>query len=226
MNPVLELVQTQLINSSAFAPTSAEGAAKSTILKCGYADPPYLGQAKRHYSDDPRCAEVDHAALIHQLNSSYDGWALSCSTPSLRILLPLCPPDVRVAAWVKPFASFKRANPTYAWEPVIFKPCRNRKGRFIVRDWVAENITLKRGLCGVKPDRFCYWLFEILAMQPEDKFDDLFPGSGAVTRAWERWRARELERRITGEKLGLYVQAKERPSKSAASKPITLAARS
>ena len=177
--------------------------------RCGYADPPYLGQAHRHYRHDPRCAEVDHEALIKDLNDNYDGWALSCSSPSLRIILPLCPPDVRVGSWVKPFASYKAANPAYAWEPVIFKPCRTRKGRFVVRDWVAENITLKRGLCGVKPPRFCYWLFEILAMEPEDEFIDLFPGSGAVTRAWHAWRDFELHRRITGEPVGLYAQEKD-----------------
>ena len=177
--------------------------------KCGFGDPPYIGQAHRHYSHDPRCAEVDHEELIRRLDDNYDGWGLSCSSPSLRMLLPLCPPDVRVAAWVKPFASFKAANPAFAWESVIYKPCRTRKGRFIMRDWVAPCITLKRGLCGVKPDRFSFWLFEILGMEPEDQFDDLFPGSGAVTRAWGRWRDFELERRITGEPVGLYAQEKD-----------------
>ncbi|MGO8837580.1 MAG: hypothetical protein ACLQAH_05340 [Limisphaerales bacterium] len=174
--------------------------------RLGYADPPYMNQAKRHYSHDPQCAEVDHQALIKQL-TTYDGWALSCSTPSLRTLLPLCPPDVRVAAWVKPFCSFKAANPAYAWEPVLYKPCRSRKGRFVVRDWVAVNMTMRKGLCGVKPDRFCYWLFELLAMEPDDKFADLFPGSGAVTRAWRRWKAFELERRETKDPVGLYAQS-------------------
>ena len=177
--------------------------------RCGFADPPYLGQAHRHYSHDPRCAEVDHAALIQNLDDNYDGWALSCSSPSLRVILPLCPPDIRVGSWVKPFASFKAANPAYSWEPIIFKPCRTRKGRFVARDWVAASITLRRGLCGVKPARFCYWLFEILALQPEDEFVDLFPGSGAVTRAWGEWREFELKRRVTGEPVGLYAQEKD-----------------
>ena len=174
-----------------------------------YADPPYPGQAHRHYSHDPKCAEVDYKALIRQLNEKYDGWALSTSSTSLRAILALCPEDVRIGVWVKPFSSYKKANPAYTWEPVIFKSCRTRKGRFVVRDYVAANITLKRGLCGVKPDRFCYWLFEILGMEPEDEFVDLFPGSGAVTRAWEAWKARELRRRITGEPFGLYVQKKD-----------------
>jgi hypothetical protein len=177
--------------------------------RCGYADPPYVGQARRHYSHDPRCAEVEHAALIQKLNDSYDGWALSCSSTSLQTILRLCPPGVRIGSWVKTFASFKAANPAYAWEPVIFKPCRSRKGRFVVRDWIAERITLKRGLCGAKPARVCYWLFEVLAMEPEDEFIDLYPGSGAVTRAWEAWRHFELQRRITGEPVGLYAQEKD-----------------
>ena len=178
----------------------------AAIKRVGYADPPYVGQAVRRYSHDPKCAEVDHQALIQQL-TTFDAWALSSSSPSLRTLLPLCPPDVRVAAWVKPFCSFKAANPAYAWEPVLYKPCRSRKGRFVVRDWVAANMTMRRGLCGVKPDRFCYWLFELLGMQPGDQFNDLFPGSGAVTRAWKRWEAFELGRHKSGEPVGLYAQA-------------------
>jgi len=208
------------IDNDGSAPMGAEGITKGSApvgsdgagtdrRRCAYADPPYIGQAHRHYSHDPRCAEVDHQALIRQLDDIYDGWALSCSSPSLPILLPLCPPDVRIGAWVKPFASFKAANPAFAWEPVLYKPCRSRKGRFIVRDWVAESITLKRGLCGVKPERFCFWLFEILAMEPEDEFSDLFPGSGAVTRAWQIWRDFELQRRISGERVGLYAQEKD-----------------
>jgi hypothetical protein len=177
--------------------------------RVAYADPPYIGQAHRHYSHDPRCAEVDHEALIRQLNENYDGWALSCSSTSLQTILGLCPPGVRIGSWVKPFAPYKKVNPAYVWEPVVFNPCRIRDGRFTARDWVAANITLKRGLCGVKPDRFCYWLFEILGMEPEDEFVDLFPGSGAVTRAWEKWRDFEIQRRITGEPVGLYAQEKD-----------------
>jgi len=91
-------------------------------MKVVYADPPYIGQAKKHYNSE----EVDHKALITQLEA-YDGWALSCSSPSLRIILPLCPPVIRIGIWVKPFCSFKaNVNPAYAWEPVIFKPARAR----------------------------------------------------------------------------------------------------
>lgn len=158
-----------------------------------YADPPYLGCSAKHYGAlHPNAADYDeiatHRALIGRLCDEYpDGWALSLHEPSLRTILNLCPPDVRVAAWVKPFAAFK-ANVTraWAWEPVIF-----RGGRPIqridptVRDWfeapaIAESITLQRGLTGTKPHKFCRWVLEWLNVQPGDRVDDLFPGSGAM----------------------------------------------
>jgi hypothetical protein len=156
-----------------------------------YADPPYIGQAERHYSHDPNCAEVDHWELITQL-MSFDGWALSLSSPSLEEILHICrevvgPNQVRVGQWVKPFASFKpNVNPAFAYEPVIFWGGR-RRGRDLptLRDWIAENITMEKGLAGAKPLKFCYWLFEFLGMQPGDEFTDLFPGTGIVSQAWE-----------------------------------------
>ena len=152
-------------------------------MKVGYADPPYLGQAKRHYGRE----EVDHRRLINNLDENYDAWALSCSSPSLTTLLPLCPEGIRIAAWVKPFAIFKpNVNPAYAWEPIIWKPGRKRtREQPTERDWVSANITLKKGLVGAKPEAFCYWLFNVLNLQPEDMFHDLFPGTGIVRRCWE-----------------------------------------
>jgi len=168
-------------------------------MNFAYADPPYIGQAKKHYSHDPDCAEVDHASLIARLNE-YDGWALSLSTPSLKYILALCPDEVRIGAWVKPFCAFKaNVNPAYAWEPVIFHGGRKR-GRDIetLRDWVSEGITLKRGLVGVKPERFCHWVFDFLGMQDGDTLDDIFPGSGAVSWAWKTFLATpRMELQIT-----------------------------
>lgn len=164
-------------------------------MKIAYADPPYIGMAKKHYSHDPRCAEVDHAQLISEMCANYDRWALSLSSTTLQEVLAMCPQGVRVGAWVKPFASFKpNVNPAYAWEPVIFwnAPTNLGRDRNTVRDWVSENITLKRGLSGAKPERFCYWLFEFLGMTAADEFVDLFPGSGAVGAAWANWQRYQL----------------------------------
>lgn len=159
-----------------------------TSLTFAFADPPYVGQG-RHYEG----REVNHPLLIAHLVDEYpDGWALSCSSPSLRYLLPMCPDDVRVGAWVKPFASFKpNVNPAYAWEPVIFRGGRKRdRTALTVRDWLASSITLERGLVGAKPESFALWIFDLLGATPVDEFDDLFPGTKAVSLAWQRFKQR------------------------------------
>lgn len=155
-------------------------------IKAAYADPPYPGQARKHYRNQPLCAEVNHAALIATLCDQYDCWALSTSSTALQAVLALCPPDVRIGAWVKPFASFKPGvNPAYAWEPVIIWGGRSW-GRDVptVRDWVAANITLRRGLSGAKPAAFCQWLFRFMGLRPGDELHDLYPGTGIVSRQW------------------------------------------
>lgn len=158
-------------------------------MRVAYADPPYVGQARKHYADDERAAEVNLPLLISHLGES-DGWALSCSSPSLRIVLPLCPDDVRVMAWVKPFAVYKpNVNPAYAWEPVIVSPARELgRDQDTVRDWVPANVTLRKGMSGAKPAEFCWWLFTVLGADPSDEFTDVFPGTGIVSDEWEHWR--------------------------------------
>lgn len=158
-------------------------------MRFAYADPPYLGCGKLYKNDHAEALSWNdigtHRNLVERL-SEYDAWAMSLSSPSLSKILPLCPEDVRVAAWVKPFAVFKpNVNPAYAWEPVIFRGGRrgDRK-RATVRDWLAESITLKKGLTGAKPEAFAGWIFDLLGAEPGDEFDDLFPGTGVVSRAW------------------------------------------
>lgn len=148
-------------------------------MRFAYADPPYVGQGHRY----PEQQEVDHALLIAHLELEYpDGWALSCSSPSLKVILPICPPDVRVMAWVKPFAVFKpNVGVAYAWEPVIVHGGRRRtRQQPTVRDWTSCNITLKKGLVGAKPEAFCYWLLDVLNFQEGDTLDDVYPGTGIV----------------------------------------------
>jgi hypothetical protein len=165
-------------------------------VRFAYADPPYLGLAAKFYgSMHPDAAEYDrpakHQELIDRLCSDFDGWAMSLHSPSLREILPMCPPDVRIAAWTKPFASYKKGvNPGYAWEPVIFRGARRRTSgdETTIPDYCAVPITLQRGFQGAKPERFVHWMLALLGVRPEDEFVDLFPGSGAVTRAWAAWR--------------------------------------
>jgi hypothetical protein len=42
---------------------------------------------------------------------------------------------------------------------------------------------------GAKPAAVCRWIFALLGAAPGDTLDDLFPGSGAVTRAWAAYTA-------------------------------------
>ncbi len=157
-------------------------------MRFAFADPPYLGcgalydehHAEARLWDDPKT----HRALVERLVAEFaDGWLLCLSSPSLRVILPMCPEDCRVAAWVKPFAVFKpNVNPAYAWEPVIFRGGRRGdRTRDTVRDWIAKEITLKRGLTGAKPEAFCEWALELLGFDAEqDEIADLFPGTGVL----------------------------------------------
>lgn len=161
-------------------------------MKFAYADPPYLGCGKLYAEHHPNALDYDdpavHQALVNRLVEAFpDGWAMSLSSVTLKTILPMCPSDCRVSAWVKPFAIFKpNVGVAYAWEPVIWRGGRKRtREQDTARDWVSANITLKRGLTGAKPRDFCRWLFEILNMQPGDEFMDVFSGTGAVMAAWK-----------------------------------------
>lgn len=166
-------------------------------LRIGYADPPYIGCAHL-YADHPDYGgEVDHVALLERLERDFDGWVLHASaTPtSMATLAPLVQKieGARWMSWVKGFAAFKRNVPVaYAWEPVIIKPARKPvvSKRLTMRDWIQESITLKRGLTGAKPEAVCHWAFELVGARPEDELIDIFPGSGAVSRAWTTWQGK------------------------------------
>lgn len=172
-----------------------------------YADPPYLGCALRLYGDATYDSLAAHARLIDRLSDEWpDGWAYSLHEPSLKRILPLCPDDVRVMPWVKPFASFKPGvNPAYAWEPVIFRGGRRRtREQPTVRDWVSCNITLKRNFAGAKPQGFVWWMLDVLNLEPGDEFVDLFPGSGAVTSAYGEWLA--MKRHDATNDLEMFIE--------------------
>lgn len=158
-------------------------------MKFAYADPPYLGMGAKMYQrpewDDP----ATHLALIERMQTEYpDGWAMSCSSPSLRVILPLCPDDCRVAAWVKPFAAFRpNVKPAYAWEPVIWRGGRTRTRKDETwHDWHSENITMRRGFQGAKPPGFAIWIVRLLNAKAElgDTITDLYHGSGAMLGVW------------------------------------------
>jgi hypothetical protein len=163
--------------------------------RIAYADPPYPGQSAKHYADHPDYAgEVDHEALACELRR-FDGFVLHTSSVALPEVVAYLDfvrlTDWRIMAWVKPFAAFKaNVSVAYAWEPVVIKAARKPEvtGRCVMRDWIAESITMQRGLAGAKPEAVCRWAFEMVGALPDDELVDLYPGSGAVTCAWDSWR--------------------------------------
>lgn len=151
-------------------------------LRLAYADPPYPGRAHLYVDHPDYNGEVDHVALVERLKG-YDGWALSTSAESLHWLLPLAP-EARVLAWVK-------HTVTVSWEPVLVVPARKPTG---VRDWIQvepDSYQWRQKpdsyVIGQKPEPFCTWLFCWLGAHPGDQLDDLFPGSGNVAHAWEKF---------------------------------------
>lgn len=172
-------------------------------MRFAYADPPYPGQSKRLYGDHPDYrGEVDHAELVARLMRDYpDGWALSTSARALHEVLPLCPaPEpsrknrgryldgtgTRILVWAKPSGPWRPVGIQYAWEPVLVYGGRARDPRDFIRDWMLCQ-PRGSGIIGAKPYEFCAWLFEALGAQQGDELVDVFPGSGAVSAAWERW---------------------------------------
>lgn len=154
-----------------------------------YADPPYPGKAGYY----PEKTEVDHASLLEQLQKNYpDGWALSTSSAALRDILPLCPPGVRVCAWFKGPRPTKSRRALTSWEPVIVAGGRPLSVAAVcdVSDGLIAQGRFRAfpgAMVGMKPPTFAEWLFKLLGAVRGDTLHDLFPGSGAVTLAWNRY---------------------------------------
>jgi hypothetical protein len=167
-------------------------------LRLAYADPPYPGNARYYLGHPDYAGEVDHADLIARL-TTYDGWALSTSAAAMPGVLALCPAGVRVAAWHKGERPTPSRWPLNAWEPVIYNGGRpadpssptsyaTRRTDSLVHG-VAAMTTLPGRVVGAKPAAFCRWVFDLLGAALGDSLDDLFPGSGAVARAWAAYTA-------------------------------------
>ena len=174
-------------------------------MRFAYADPPYLRMGKMYLSRHPEAMiwndPETHRALIERLCADYpDGWVMSAASTNLRILLPMCPDDVRVMAWCKTWAKFLPGiSPAYAWEPVLLRGGRKigkkdywTTHKDTIRDWHQGNHSPRVNnpenfVPGMKPREFCRWLFRCLNARPHDTFDDLFPGSNAVGAAWADW---------------------------------------
>ncbi len=165
-------------------------------MRFAYADPPYLGCGRRLYGahhpdaaiwDDPET----HRKLIERLSDEWpDGWALSLHAPSLQQLLAMCPADVRIGAYCKPFvAGIGKRRVQWMWEPLFWRGGRKPASDDMVRDWIVcwPRSGVADGLVGGKPRMVCRWIFALLGAAAGDTLDDLFPGTGAVSAAWSEW---------------------------------------
>ncbi len=154
-------------------------------LRLAYADPPYPGKAYLYRDHPDYGGEVDHAELIERL-AAYDGWALSTSAAALPLTRPV--PARRPGGGL---AEGERVTcsrfPLSAWEPVLYHGGRQLPGQRRA-DSIACGVTpvstVPGHVIGAKPAAVCRWIFALLGAGPGDILDDLYPGSGAVSRAW------------------------------------------
>ena len=156
----------------------AESVAPGRPLRLAYADPPYPGNAYLYRDHPDYAGEVDHAELIRRLELEYDGWALSTSAGALPMVLALCPPGVRVAAWHKGPRVTRSRYPVSAWEPVLYHGGRQLPGQpdpsladaddascQARADSIVYGVTpisTRPGhIIGAKPAAVCRWIFHL-----------------------------------------------------------------
>lgn len=181
-----------------------------------YADPPYPGCARRYYN----CDEVDHAELISRLFDEYpDGWALSTSAEALPEVLAIVTDamrtlrregcklaELRVCPWVRGARKVRAYRPRNAWEPLIVYGGRPRlygpeHDSCDVLVWGGRQHSHPGALVGMKPAPFAEWLFVQLGAALGDELVDLFPGSGAIGRAWALFVASDVVTEAVAEDL-------------------------
>lgn len=172
-------------------------------LRLAFADPPYPGKARRYYGGHPDFAgEVDHDELLSRL-AMYDGWALATSSDAVAAIAARCVAQglgARIAVWVRHPAPHPFARVITAWEAVLYVPAR----RVVAGDTrrLTDVLTAAPGarprptwpsaVIGMKPPAYLEWVFGLLGALPGDDLDDLYPGSGIVSRAWRQYTSADV----------------------------------
>lgn len=161
-------------------------------MSIAYADPPYPGKAEYYRDHKDYGGEVDHRELLARLGAEYpDGWALSTSARALPVICAVAVElqlEVRVAGWYRGARTTRSRWPLSAWEPVLYAGGRREVQDAPPLDALYKISRPRRAdparVIGGKPADFVWWLFDLLGVLPGDRFDDLYPGSGGVGRAF------------------------------------------
>ena len=119
---------------------------------------------------------------------------------------------VDIGIWVRGSRGSKSVWPQSCWEAVVYaggrqvadpscapggdvsrgpgldasRAARRDGYRRDVLEYVSRpRLTDPKRVIGAKPAAWCRWVFDLLGACAGDSMDDLYPGSGGVTRAWE-----------------------------------------
>jgi hypothetical protein len=182
-------------------------------VKLAIADPPYpplraaharndSSRARRWYGDGTYRASGDaertadthhdagewddparHRALMHQLETDYDGWAIATAhdgIPAYGVL----PRGARIMVWHKTNAPGSASRIRNVWEPVIIRPPHSRISSVLIGGQLPDLLTAaapRVGFAGAKPAAWTRWVLDALGYdQDTDTVTDVFPGSGSV----------------------------------------------
>ncbi len=143
--------------------------------------PADLHPAAAEWNDPAR-----HRALLAELVSTADGWAIACPMDAVAAVYPPLPAGTRILTWHKTNAiptGHRIASSTEA--VLVWPPADRRSSRG--RGQVSDHLTAPApggGFAGAKPASWTRWVLDALDYRPDvDTLVDLFPGSGAVSTA-------------------------------------------
>ena len=184
-------------------------------MRLAIADPPYppiraahprndSSRARRWYGADYRksgdavnAADVHedagewdsperHRALMDQLESEFDGWAIATAHDGIPVYGVL-PRGARIAIWHRPNGGAGAARIRNCWEPVIIRPPNERLSSRLMGGQIPDLLTCaspRIGFAGAKPPQWTRWVLDMLGYNPAtDELVDVFPGSGSVAAA-------------------------------------------
>ena len=182
-------------------------------MRLAIADPPYLGRAALWYGGKGRSKQgtagravgrgdlapefhpdahewddpVKHIGLMVALEEEFDGWAVSCSGKTLAPLIGTADRlGAKLGIWHVTNAIPDGARVRTVGEGVFYRVPDSR--RAVGTGYRTADVLMAAhpvsGFVGSKPVEWTHWVLDMIGYVPaEDEVVDVFPGSGAVSRA-------------------------------------------